>query len=236
MPDPMHFEAQAAHYTLARPPYPQDLWDTIFQLDALRPGCRVLDLGAGTGQATGPLVARGLRVTAVERGPQLAAQLKGAHPSATVVRARAEDMELSKATFDAVVAATSIHWLDLDVVLPKVHDLVVPKGKFLVFRNVFGDSAVTTPFREKVAEIVRLRNSPNRNDTENAHTTAADLTHARLFEVEDISTYRWSITLDEQQVRGLFSPSVTGVPTRWTALVTPCATLGDRSSSITPRG
>ena len=45
----------------------------------------------------------------------------------------------------------------LDVVLPKVHRVLVPTGRFLVWRNVFGDASVSTPFRERVAEIVHSR-------------------------------------------------------------------------------
>ena len=56
----------------------------------LQPGRRVLDLGAGTGQATGPLLAAGLQVTAIEPGPNLAMQLQDWHPAATVLVARAQ--------------------------------------------------------------------------------------------------------------------------------------------------
>ncbi len=202
----MHFDAHAAAYARGRPPYPPGLWQALSELDVLQPGRRVLDLGAGTGQATGPLLAAGLQVTAVEPGPNLAAQLQDSHPAATVLVARAEDVELPDASFDAVVAATSIHWMNLDVVLPKVHRLLVPAGRFLVWRNVFGDPFVTTPFRERVAEIVRSRDvSQRRSDAESPESTSAELTRTGLFVTEDLSTYRWSITLDEEQVRRLFT-------------------------------
>ena len=166
----------------------------------------MLDLGAGTGQATGPLLAAGLQVTAVEPGPNLATRLQGAHPAANVLVARAEDVDLPDGSFDAVVAATSIHWMDLDVVLPKVHRLLVPAGRFLVWRNVFGDASVSTPFRERIAEIVRSRDAPQRrSDAQQLASTAAELTRTGLFATEDISTYQWSITLDDEQVRRLFS-------------------------------
>lgn len=205
--DPMHFDAHAAAYAHGRPPYPPGLWRTLRELDVLQPGRRVLDLGAGTGQATGPLLAAGLEVTAVEPGPNLAAELQDSHPAATVLVARAEDVDLPDASFDAVVAATSIHWMNLDVVLPKVHRVLVPTGRFLVWRNVFGDASISTPFRERVAEIVHSRDESQRrrSDGESPHPTSAELTRTGLFVTEDISTYRWSITLDEEQVRRLFT-------------------------------
>ena len=59
MVDPGHFDARSATYASARPPYPDALWGRVRALDAWRPGAAALDLGAGTGQATGPLLAGG---------------------------------------------------------------------------------------------------------------------------------------------------------------------------------
>lgn len=204
----MHFEAQSSNYARARPPYPPALWERLRDLGLLTPGKHVLDLGAGTGQATGPLLAAGVRVTAVEPGPRLAAQLRTSHPTARVVVGRAEDVELPKHSFDFAVAATSIHWMDLDVVLPKIHRMLAPGGMFLVWRNVFGDpSARLTPFRQRVAEIVRARKAPVRPgpDWENVEAATAELTKAGLFTAEDTATFRWSLELDDAQVHRLFS-------------------------------
>lgn len=207
MPDPMHFDAQAANYQQARPPYPPALWATLHELGFLRRGSRALDLGAGSGQATGPLLSAGVHVTAVEPGERLAALLAEAFPDAEVIDDRAEDLELEDASFDIVVAATSIHWLDIGVVLPKVARLLKPAGRLLVWRNVFGDSTITTAFRERVEDIVRAREAPPRPgpDAEDAASTAAQLTASGRFEVEHSSTYRWTVQLDPQQVRALFS-------------------------------
>jgi SAM-dependent methyltransferase len=207
MGDPGHFEARAAEYARARPPYPPALWETIRRRGVLQPGRRALDLGAGTGQATGPLLAAGLRVTAVEPGPRLAARLRAAHPATTVLVARAEDVDLPDDGFDLAVAATAIHWLDLDVVLPKLHRLLTADGTFLVWRTVFGDPAVPpSPFRERVARIVRERGAPPRPgpDPEDVEATVAALTRTALFAADDVATFRWSTALDEQQVRRLF--------------------------------
>jgi SAM-dependent methyltransferase len=203
----MHFEAHADEYARARPPYPAALWERLRELGLLKPGLRALDLGAGTGQATGPLLAAGLSVTAVEPGPQLASQLQASHPRASVIVARAEDLDLPSHSFDIAVAATSIHWMDLDVVLPMVHRLLTPKGKFAVWRNVFGDASVPTPFRARVAEIVGNRTTPRRAGVhaEDVAATRAELTRSGLFSVDDVSTYRWSIEMDADQVRRLFS-------------------------------
>lgn len=208
MGDPRHFDAIADDYAAARPPYPPALWGAIRDLGVLRPGLQAVDLGAGTGQATGPLIEAGLHVTAVEPGPRLAEQLRLRHPEATVVVERAEDVEFPPESLDLVVVATAVHWMDLGIILPKLRKALAPDGHLLVWRTVFGDvDGPVTPFRERVAQIVRDRQgAPRRGaDPEDAVATAASLTASGLFAVSAISTFRWSIDLDADRVRRLFA-------------------------------
>jgi SAM-dependent methyltransferase len=67
------FDEAAGLYDRARPGYPAALFDDLVELTGIGPGSRVLEIGSGTGQATGPLAERGCRVVAVELGPRLAA-------------------------------------------------------------------------------------------------------------------------------------------------------------------
>ncbi|MFB7886570.1 class I SAM-dependent methyltransferase [Cellulosimicrobium cellulans] len=207
MADPRHFNTLADSYGSARPPYPAELWDRVRRTGLAAPGRRAVDLGAGTGEATGPLLAQGVDVVAVEPGTRLAAVLAARHPTAEVVVGRAEEAELGRAAFDLAVAATSIHWMDLDVLLPRLHRALVPEGRFLVWRHVFGDpTAEPTAFRDRVAQIVARRGLPPRaGDPEDLGATTTLLTASGLFSVEDVGEYRWSVTLDAEQVHRLFS-------------------------------
>jgi 16S rRNA A1518/A1519 N6-dimethyltransferase RsmA/KsgA/DIM1 with predicted DNA glycosylase/AP lyase activity len=67
------FDQAAELYDRARPGYPPVLFDDLARLAGVGPGCRVLEIGPGTGQATVPLAERGCRVVAVELGEGLAA-------------------------------------------------------------------------------------------------------------------------------------------------------------------
>jgi SAM-dependent methyltransferase len=204
----MHFDAMADEYAAGRPPYPSALWETITELGVMKAGHRALDLGAGTGQATGPLRAAGLHVTAVEPGERLAQRLHASHPAADVLVVRAEDAELAADSFDLAVAATSIHWMDLSIVVPKLHRALRPDGMLLVWRTVFGDPDVPlTPFRQRVMQIVAQRGPLATPGTgpEDADATAGQLTASGLFAVDRSSTFRWSIDLDEEGVRRLFA-------------------------------
>src|SRR6266542_2199055 len=67
------FNQAADLYDRARPGYPPALFDDLAELAGVGPGCRVLEIGPGTGQATVPLAERGCHIVAVELGADLAA-------------------------------------------------------------------------------------------------------------------------------------------------------------------
>jgi 23S rRNA (adenine-N6)-dimethyltransferase len=71
---------------------------------AIAPGDLVLDIGAGTGALTAPLVAAGARVVAVELHPQRAATLRRrfAGQDVTVVQTDATDLRLPRRPFRVV--------------------------------------------------------------------------------------------------------------------------------------
>src|SRR4051812_30058843 len=105
----------AEGYGCARPPYPTELFEVLKAEGVIGPGREVLEVGAGSGLATRELIRSGSQVVALEPGPDLAALLEQNVPGASVVRCRLEDAPLADVAFDSVVAATSLHWVDLSI-------------------------------------------------------------------------------------------------------------------------
>ena len=201
----MHFDRVATGYAAARPPYPPELWRDVLATGLVGPGRRALDLGAGSGEATGELLTRGMDVVAVEPGTNLAAALHERFPKATIIRSRTEDIRPASATFDLAVAATSMHWMDLDIILPIIHRSLTADGRLLVWRNVFGDAAApVTPFRREVQHIVGRRGTDRPGTPEDAYATAEKIADSGLFTIERLRHYRWTIDLTTEQVRALF--------------------------------
>jgi SAM-dependent methyltransferase len=119
------FNAVADEYDRHRPAYPEALIDRACETAGLAAGARVLEIGCGTGQLTRGLLARGLRVMAVEPGERLIARARERLAGAGEVQflnARLEEASLPRGHYRAVFSASAIHWVDPEVSWGKLED------------------------------------------------------------------------------------------------------------------
>ena len=134
------FNDIAGEYDRHRAAYPDSLIDQACAVAGVGPGAPVLEIGCGTGQLTGSLLARGLRVTAVEPGERLIARARDRLQGLGDVRfvnARLEDVSLPHAHYRAVFCASAIHWVDPDVSWRTAGDVLVDGGT-LALVSYFG--------------------------------------------------------------------------------------------------
>ncbi len=134
------FDEVAEDYDRHRPNYPDVLIDRACEAGGIGPGAAVLEIGCGTGQLTRSLLARRLRVTAVEPGQQLIARARdrcSGFGDVRFVNARLEDASLLGAQYSAVFSASAIHWIDPDVSWRKAADALVDGGS-LALVSYFG--------------------------------------------------------------------------------------------------
>jgi SAM-dependent methyltransferase len=126
------FDASAALYDAARPSYPDALADDLLATA----GRRVLEIGAGTGKATVVFARRGASIVAIEPGPSLAAVLRRnvAGYDVTVENTTFEAWPIAR-SFDLVMAAQAIHWVDPSVRYTKAAEVLAPGGVIAVIRN-----------------------------------------------------------------------------------------------------
>ena len=134
------FNDVAEEYDRHRPAYPDALIDQACEVGGLGPGATVLEIGCGTGQLTRSLLARGLRVTAVEPGAQLIARARdqlGKAGEVEFVNRRLEEASLPHAHYSAAFSASAIHWVDPNVSWRKAADALVDGGT-LALVSYFG--------------------------------------------------------------------------------------------------
>jgi SAM-dependent methyltransferase len=129
------FDTVAGEYERHRPTYPDALIDRACETGGLAPGEWVLEIGCGTGQLTRGLLARGLRVTAVEPGQNLIALAGRGSAEVQFVNRRFEDAALSK-PFPAVFCASAFHWIDPDVSWRKAARSLTPGGLLALIQYI----------------------------------------------------------------------------------------------------
>ena len=158
------FNEVAVEYDRHRPTYPDELVDRACEVAGIGDGYRVLEIGCGTGQLTRSLLARGLRVTALEPGDHLIRvaeeNLKDAG-DVEFVHARLEDMQLPGESYEAVFSASAIHWVDPDLSWRRIAEALAPNGTLALIqyfglqeqRSVDDQEALLSALRRHASEI-----------------------------------------------------------------------------------
>lgn len=158
------FNEVATEYDRSRPRYPDALVDQACAVASIGDGDRVLEIGCGTGQLTRSLLARGLRVTALEPGDRLIQMAEENLRDAGEVEflhARLEDVPLPRASYAAVFSAAAIHWLDPDLGWRKIAEALAPNGTLALIqyfglreqRDVDDQEALLSALRRHASEL-----------------------------------------------------------------------------------
>jgi SAM-dependent methyltransferase len=167
------YSRAVAAYQRGRPGYPPAAVDFLAATLRLGPGRTVVDLAAGTGKLTRPLIATGAEVVAVEPVAEMRAVLPA---GARAVDGTAEAIPLATESADAVVVAQAFHWFDGDAALAEIHRVLRP-GSALAL--VWNRRRMDEPVNQAIEELI----APHRGHPSALHTGAwrAALERTKLF-------------------------------------------------------
>jgi SAM-dependent methyltransferase len=200
------FDLAPEVYLAARPGYPDAVFALLVRACGLRPGARVLEVGAGAGQATLPLLRLGAHVTAVEPGAALSEVLarRAAGFPLTVITAPFEEASIDEAAFDLVVSATAWHWVDPRVRVLKAAAALRTGGWLALWWTEFGDPTRPDPFRDALESLL-ARLAPELLNPPPAADPAREIEESSLFTGLQRQTVSWEGRHDPAQLRALFS-------------------------------
>ncbi len=133
------YSSAADAYNKARPRYPQELIVRVVELAQLPSKATILEIGCGPGNATVGFAQLGFKMVCIEPNPefcQLAQQNCASYPNVEIKNIAFEDCNLENERFNAVLAATSIHWISPDVVYPKAAETIKDNGCLILLWNM----------------------------------------------------------------------------------------------------
>jgi SAM-dependent methyltransferase len=205
------YGADAAGYQEGRPDYPPRVYEVLRSRCGLGPGSRVLEIGPGSGLVTGHLVAAGASVVAVEPDRGFAEYLGQAMPGVQVVGAPFDEADVGGG-YDAVVAATSFHWLDQSAALRKVSAALRPGGRAAIWWTVFSDPYREDPLLAAARDVLGFEPGNQRDGTAfqlDRDARCEDL--RRVAGLVDVTAelISWDLPMNADQVRALFNSMMT---------------------------
>lgn len=128
------YSGAAQAYRWARPRYPDALIEQAIATANLSQQSTMLEIGCGPGIATADFAQKGLTITALEPSPAACAIARQAcknYPGVSVRNSTFENYPLSE-KFDAVLAATSFHWISPATACTKSAAALKPGGSLIL--------------------------------------------------------------------------------------------------------
>ncbi|MEI6829384.1 MAG: class I SAM-dependent methyltransferase [Synechococcaceae cyanobacterium ELA445] len=128
----------AEAYAATRPRYPQPIIDAVVARAGLTAASSVLEVGCGPGTATEAFAELGCRILAIEPNPEfcrLAQKACERFSNVEVATTSLEEWDVKQGCFQAVVAASSFHWIPPEIAYPKAAQALKANGWLILLWN-----------------------------------------------------------------------------------------------------
>ncbi len=154
------FDSLAENYDAGRIGYANEVYNHLVDF-GLNLKHRIVDIGCGTGLASGPLIDNNFTVAGVDPSEPMLAYAKRRYPNAEWVVGTAEKLPFGDASFDAAISAQTIHRVDRAAAIAEIRRVLKPNGVVAIWwKNLMGDDAVKT-IRDASAQEVGIQIPPS---------------------------------------------------------------------------
>ena len=224
------YSSVADAYDRLRPRYPDALIDRAIAVAQLPANATLLEIGCGPGTATTAFAQRGCSIVGLEPSSEaceLARQNCAAYPNVEIVNTTFEAWELKPGRFDAVLAATSFHWVAPEVGYSKAAEALKNEGSLILLWNMTLQpndeiyQAVQPIYQAQAPALIRYESRENQtaqlqkleqgviNSVQFQNLVSEAIACEVTYSVEDylalLSTYSPYIALDPQTRSNLFA-------------------------------
>jgi SAM-dependent methyltransferase len=132
------YSPAAQAYQQVRPRYPQAIIDRVIEITRLSSDSSLLEIGCGPATATPAFAALGCQMLCIEPNPdfyKLAQKTCESFPNVELQNCLFEEWELEPQGFDAILAASSFHWISPEIGYPKAAAALRPDGFLILLWN-----------------------------------------------------------------------------------------------------
>jgi SAM-dependent methyltransferase len=132
------YSPAAEAYNKARPRYPEALIQQVVEVAQLGADSKILEVGCGPATATVAFAPLGCSMVCLEPNPdffRLAQQNCKAYPKVEIQKTSFEEWTQAVEKFDAVLAASSFHWISPEVGYPKAAHALKENGSLILLWN-----------------------------------------------------------------------------------------------------
>ncbi|MBW4633450.1 MAG: class I SAM-dependent methyltransferase [Iphinoe sp. HA4291-MV1] len=132
------YSPAAEAYNKARPRYPKNLIHQVVEIAQLSTNSKILEVGCGPATATVAFAQLGCSMFCLEPNPdffQLAQQNCQPYPNVEIQNISFEEWTTEALGFDAVLAASSFHWISPEVGYPKAANALQESGYLILLWN-----------------------------------------------------------------------------------------------------
>jgi SAM-dependent methyltransferase len=193
------FDQCSQDYSRFRPDYPAALFDHIRSLWPLSGKPVVIDVGAGTGKASAPLVESDAWVISIEPSQAMIAEGRRCYPKLQYVCAASEELPILSNAADMVIAAQSFHWFDAPRALAEFARILKPDGHVGLFWN---SRTSESPAAKLFDDLVRKWN-PEHNHAYRDKDWSVPIRDSGLFESIEHRQFHWDVPMTVDDWLGL---------------------------------